>query len=65
MGRPIKITHEIKDAIVGVVKFEQEITNLDLIPDKIIHNAYSYFLETCKVCVEFKGECLNGHKEKS
>jgi transposase len=39
MGRPIKITQEIKDGIVGVVKFEQEITNLDLIPVKIIHNA--------------------------
>ena len=64
MGRPIKTTHEIKDGFVGVVKFEQEITNLDLIPDKIIHNAYSYFLATYKVCVELKGECLNGQLKK-
>ena len=64
LGTLIRIAQEINDEIVGVVKFEQEITNLDLITDKIIHNAYSSFLATCKVCVELNGECLNRQWEK-
>jgi hypothetical protein len=39
-------------------------TEWDLIPDKVIHNAYSSFLARCKVCVELKGECLNTHWDK-
>jgi hypothetical protein len=59
LGRPTRITQEIKDGVAGVIKFEPKITNLGLIPVKIIYNAYSSFLATCKVSVELNGKCLN------